>query len=44
MYKTMPNERFKSLIEGIKLKLKSRDITSPEVISEVFYNMIKNGF
>lgn len=44
MYKTMPNERFKSLIEGIKLKFKSRDITSPEVISEVFYNMIKNGF
>lgn len=44
MYKNMPNEKFKPLIEKIKLKLKSKEITSPESISEIFYNMIKNGF
>lgn len=41
-YKTMSLQQFRNFIERVKERLDMRNITSPEEISELFYNMIKN--
>lgn len=41
MYKNLPLYHFVSLVEDVRGMIKSKNITTPEKISELFYNWVK---
>jgi hypothetical protein len=43
MYKTVPESSLIAFIENIRAQLRARNITSPDGISEFYYNLIKNN-
>jgi hypothetical protein len=43
IYKTVPESSLVAFIESIRAQLRARNITSPDGISEFYYNLIKNS-